>query len=111
MSSTMVRGNPTLIGAAKLLPTPTAARYGNNQSPSPGAAVRPSLDELVKLLPTPCATDAKGTRNATAGRSNPDSAHHSGTTLTDVFWTGLATPLLSTGGNEPSDDEHPPRLF
>lgn len=32
-----------------LLPTPTAARYGNNQSPSPGAAVRPSLDSLARM--------------------------------------------------------------
>ncbi|HEU5429600.1 MAG TPA: hypothetical protein VFU74_22155 [Actinocrinis sp.] len=32
---------------AQLLPTPTATPYGNNQSPSPGAAVRPSLDSLA----------------------------------------------------------------
>lgn len=37
----------------RLLPTPSATEYGSNQSPSPGAAVRPSLDGLVKLLPTP----------------------------------------------------------
>ena len=43
---------------AKLLPTPTATPYGNNQSASPGAAVRPSLDSLAPaLLPTPRATD------------------------------------------------------
>jgi hypothetical protein len=41
----------------RLLPTPSATPYGNNQSPSPGAAVRPSLDGLVKLLPTPSATE------------------------------------------------------
>jgi hypothetical protein len=41
-----------------LLRTPTATPYGNNQSPSPGAAVRPSLDQLAPmLLPTPRATD------------------------------------------------------
>lgn len=55
-SSTYSRGNPTLAGA--LLPTPTATPYGNNQSPSPGATVRPSLDSLAPtLLPTPRATD------------------------------------------------------
>lgn len=43
----------------KLLPTPAAMEYGNNQSPSPGAAVRPSLDGLVKLLPTPQTMDAR----------------------------------------------------
>lgn len=36
-----------------LLPTPTATPYGSNQSPSPGAAIRPSLDSLAPLLPTP----------------------------------------------------------
>jgi hypothetical protein len=30
-----------------LLPTPSATEYGNNQSPSPGAAVRPSLPSLL----------------------------------------------------------------
>jgi DNA (cytosine-5)-methyltransferase 1 len=43
---------------AQLMPTPTAVRYGNNQLPSPGAAVRPSLDSLAQtLLPTPRASD------------------------------------------------------
>lgn len=46
--------------AAQLLPTPTAARYGNNQSQSAGAAVRPSLDTLAPLLPTPTATNSSG---------------------------------------------------
>ena len=40
-----------------LLPTPTATPYGNNQSPSPNAAVRPSLDTAIKLLPGPRAND------------------------------------------------------
>lgn len=44
----------------RLLPTPSATEYGNNQSPSAGAAVRPSLDGLVKLLPTPNAADGEG---------------------------------------------------
>ena len=39
------RGDETCLTGA-LLPTPTATPYGNNQSPSPGAAVRPSLDTL-----------------------------------------------------------------
>lgn len=33
-----------------LLPTPTATPYGSNQSPSPGAAVRPSLDAVSRTL-------------------------------------------------------------
>src|SRR5690606_32149221 len=36
-------------GELTLLPTPTAVRYGYNQSPSPGAAVRPSLDALARM--------------------------------------------------------------
>lgn len=41
-------------------PTPTATPYGSNQSPSPGAAVRPSLDGLVRTLPTPQASNGNG---------------------------------------------------
>lgn len=46
-----------------VLPTPTASRYGSNQSDSPGAAVRPSLDAIAQLLPTPTAriADKRGT--------------------------------------------------
>ena len=38
----------------------------------------------VALLPTPTVVDARGGRNATAGRTDPDSQHHSGWTLSDV---------------------------
>lgn len=40
----------TLTDATTLLPTPTATPYGNNQSPSPNAAVRPSLDSPASTL-------------------------------------------------------------
>lgn len=39
-------GGPDLRTVAALLPTPTAAPYGTNQSDSPGAAVRPSLNTM-----------------------------------------------------------------
>ncbi|WP_018352004.1 hypothetical protein [Longispora albida] len=57
-----------LVGA--LLPTPTAASYGSNQSPSPGAAVRPSLATLLtqQLLPTPRASD--GTKGCPGQRGS-----------------------------------------
>lgn len=59
-------GSLTLAStAARLLPTPTATPYGSNQSPSPGASVRPSLEALPKLLPTPSASD-HGSNYATA---------------------------------------------
>lgn len=47
-------------GPVDLLPTPAACRSGNNQSPSPGAAVRPSLDMITALLPTPSCADGGG---------------------------------------------------
>lgn len=90
----------------ELFPTPMASRSGHNRSPSPGAAVRPSLTRMDKLLPTPTATDANAGRNATANRSNPNSNHHSGETLTDVFWTGPDTHPPSSGGN-PEWDAQP----
>jgi hypothetical protein len=40
---------------------------------------------VMDLLPTPTAMDSRGARNATSGRK-PGSAHHSGTTLSDVSW-------------------------
>lgn len=46
---------PNLGGA--LLPTPTAERYGHNQSASDGAAVRYGLDSIDRLLPTPTTQD------------------------------------------------------
>lgn len=50
-------GDLMLPSAVQLLPTPTATPYGSNQSDSPNAAVRPSLDTLaVTLLPTPTTT-------------------------------------------------------
>lgn len=44
----------------ELLPTPTASRYGSNQSPSLGAAIRPGLDSIADLLPTPGVADGTG---------------------------------------------------
>lgn len=42
------------------LPTPSASPYGTNQSPSPGASVRPSLQTMARnaLWPTPIAADS-----------------------------------------------------
>jgi hypothetical protein len=48
-------------------PTPTAQSYGSNQSLSPGAAVRPSLDTLAKTWPTPLASESERTHK----RGNP----------------------------------------
>jgi DNA (cytosine-5)-methyltransferase 1 len=72
-----------------LLPTPTAVPYGNNQSPSPGAAVRPSLDSLAPLLPTPAARDWKsGDSNIMDRNARP---------LNEVITNLLPTPSVADG--------------
>lgn len=98
---------PTLADQVEheLLPTPTtrdhkgaSARNGRTLTDgSTGAAGGVQLPNVVQLLPTPCATDAKAARNATSGRK-PNSQHHSGETLLDVFWTGVTTPPPSDAG-------------
>lgn len=105
-SATYVRGNPTLIGA--FLPTPQAADSRRGTEAEMGGA-RPSgqkrpdgLGTVVTLLPTPTVADSRNSRNATAGRS-PESTGHSGTTLSDVFWSGDPTPELSAGGKGSRD--------
>lgn len=42
------------------MPTPTAAAYGSNRSPSAGAARRPSLNTLVGFLPAACSSWPSG---------------------------------------------------
>lgn len=59
---------PNLGGA--LLPTPTAVRYGPNQSESDGAAVRYGLDSIDRLLPTPSVADVEGGRKTRSGDRN-----------------------------------------
>jgi hypothetical protein len=52
---------------------PTVTQYGSNQSPTPGAAVRPSLSSLASsgsLLPTPTAADGDRA-SLTMLRGNP----------------------------------------
>lgn len=95
-SRTFKRGNLTLRGAAEAWPTPNAADgKGGRKTPDEdlisgrrksGAKVQVSLRDAVRrseLIPTPTRGDAKSAANATANRRNPDSKHHSGTTLTD----------------------------
>jgi hypothetical protein len=73
-----------------LLPTPVATPYGTNQSPSPGAAVRPSLEALLK---TPTAQLA-----VNSGSQHPDKrrAGGHGPTLADqVEHDLLPTPVTN----------------
>jgi DNA (cytosine-5)-methyltransferase 1 len=100
----------------RLLPTPAASMPNDGESLESWEARRQRnlakgingngqgtpLAIAVKLLPTPMAGDATGTRNATAGRSNPDSQHHPGWTLSDVVFSGalLPTPTAADGDRE-----------
>lgn len=83
-----------------LLPRPRASggeKGGPNQRGSKGDLALPST--VVQPLPTPTVADSRGTRNATSGRTNPDSAHHTGTTLNDLAFSGelLPTPTAADG--------------
>lgn len=98
-------------------PTPVAQPSGNTPEEhlrkKPGRSTVTDLAIVVenglletggKVLPTPVVTDAAGARNATANRSNPNSKHHAGVTLTDAV-TVLPTPNASDasgGGQHPS---------
>jgi len=59
----------------------------------------PGPDLPGRLLPTPMTGDASGTRNATAGRTDPNSQHHNAWTLSDVVFSGqlLPTPTARLG--------------
>jgi DNA (cytosine-5)-methyltransferase 1 len=75
-------------GPAVLLPTPTAAAYGANQSLATGAAVRSSLATLAaRLLPTPRTSDGRG----------PAAHGDGGADLRTAVWQLLPTPRASDG--------------
>jgi hypothetical protein len=91
-------GDLMLPSAVQLLPTPVATAYGTNQSPSPGAAVRPSLEGLApRLLATPRAQHGES-RNQTCWRrpmSEPQNLENQLARL-----PGVLTPPQSDGGSE-----------
>lgn len=91
-------GTAPELAAVELLPTPAASRSGNNQSASPGAAVRPSLDSITDLLPTP--TARLGHPNG-RGASHPDRRKElcskRGGELDEVACHLLPTPNASDG--------------
>jgi len=102
---------PTLADQVEhqLLPTPRATdgtKGGPNQRGSSGDLMLPSA--VMDLLPTPTVADSRNTRNATAGRTPGSTGHHSGTTLSDVFWSGGTTPPPSAVG-KPSSEGQPHR--
>ena len=82
-----------------LLPTPTASSYGSNQSDSPGAKVRPSLDGIARLLPTPRHTDHCDSLTAPAARAHVEAGN--GTLPETIGYQLMPTPSVadSTGGH------------
>ena len=56
-SHTYTRGNPTLLGAVRLLPTPAARDWKSGASNLLGRNSRPLDEVVVNLLPTPKASD------------------------------------------------------
>lgn len=71
------------------LPTPTASSYGSNQSPSLGAKVRPSLDQLARRRqPTPLASDG--------AHGGPSANNHGAPKLTALA-IRISTPCARDG--------------
>lgn len=89
-----------------MLPTPTAERYGSNQSPSEGATVRYGLDSIDKLLPTPMANE--GEKAAFAPR-NDDRQEY----LTNTIARLLPTPSVADveGGRKSRSGERGDELL
>jgi hypothetical protein len=83
------------------LPTPSAVEYGSNQSPSPGAAVRPSLSQMARkgMWPTPTASDGTGGPGS-SGRDGGDN-------LRTAVW---ATPTAHPRTHTPRDVDHGEQL-
>lgn len=90
----------------ELLGTPTA-RMWKGSGPVGSAShdwllEHGNVEAQVMLLPTPVTTDAAGTRNSTAVRSDPNSKHHAGVTLTDAL---LPTPAVNDMGKAYTPEE------
>lgn len=64
------------------------------------ALEHPTCESESGFVPTPTANDSSNTANSTANRSNPDSKHHSGTTLVDYIrlWPTPTASLGTKGG-------------
>lgn len=90
-----------------LLPTPTAARYGNNQGgQNPGGPVGHSLDAAHLLLPTPTKSDGAG-----GPRGHRDGGPNLRTAIADLADGLLPTPRASdtgTPGRRASQGFRPP---
>lgn len=109
------KGRPLARVAIDLTGYPTPKASDGNRDPGqatrylPGGRQRSNLKDAVKYIagfPTPTVNDSRNGRNATAGRHNPDSKHHSGTTLSDLAFgeaqSGSKDQTPSGGGLNPA---------
>jgi hypothetical protein len=89
-----------LMSFSETWPRAGMTRNGTAYRLQPLAPLTAATGSGSSRIPTPTAGDAKSAANLTAGRSNPDSQHHSGTTLTDFtrMWpTPTARDWKDTG--------------
>ncbi len=100
--------NGTLGLMVKLWPTPAARDHkgANSEEHLTSGTGHLHLDQLPNFVehlwnplhwPTACVTDSVGVRNATSGRGNLHSKHHSGATLNDVIQMWPTPTSLSFG--------------
>lgn len=87
------------VKAAAPWPTPGSDEGGGGKSTHPASGGM-SFATAVKATawPTPVKQDGANTRNATANRLNPMSAHHAGETLLDAVTAAWPTPRPSRDG-------------
>ena len=87
------KGRPLARVAIDLMGYPTPKTSDGNRDPGqatrylPGARQRSNLKDAAKYIsgwPTATVNDSRNGRNATAGRSDSNSKHHAGTTLSDL---------------------------
>lgn len=94
---------PLPAAVMDLLPTPrTTDMNGPGHHGEGGMDLRTTV---VKLLPTPIVGDSRGSRNATANRTEPGKASN-GWTLSDVVFDGQLAPSAQRFGSYSSAIRH-----
>lgn len=81
-------GGLDLRTTVSLLPTPTATPYGNNQSDSPGAAVRPSLNTMASGAHTPQQSPGGNTSPGVELPTPPSPAPAADSACQPDLWSG-----------------------
>jgi hypothetical protein len=84
----------------------------NGRDKDGGYGTGGEFEKFVKNWPTPAVTDSTATANQTAGRSDPDSKHHDGVTLTDAIrqWPTPQTADGERGSQTPMRGDGNPTM-